>query len=101
MQDIFGHVYEFSLDQHGSRFIQQKLETATLEELNVALDEVLPRILTLITDVFGNYVVQKFLDHGALEHRLKLAGMLQGNVLSMSLQMYGCRVVQKALEVRL
>ena len=57
-QDIFGHVYEFSLDQHGSRFIQQKLESVPLDELTVALDEVLPRILTLITDVFGNYVVQ-------------------------------------------
>ncbi len=44
--------------------------------------------------------LQKFLDHGVLEHRLKLAGMLRGNVLSMSLQMYGCRVVQRALEVR-
>ncbi len=42
---------------------------------------------------------QKFLDHGVLEHRLKLAGMLRGNILSMSLQMYGCRVIQKALEV--
>ena len=50
--------------------------------------------------VFVSLSLQKFLDHGVLEHRLKLAGMLQGNVLSMSLQMYGCRVVQKALEVR-
>ena len=72
-----------------------------LDELSLAIDEVLPRILNMVTDVFGNYVVQKFLDHGQLEQRLKIFGMLQGNVLSMSLQMYGCRVVQKALEVRL
>jgi pumilio RNA-binding family len=58
MQDIFCHVYEFSLDQHGSRFIQQKLEIAPLEQLTVAFEEVLPRVLTLMTDVFGNYVVQ-------------------------------------------
>ena len=29
LTDIIGHVVEFSQDQHGSRFIQQKLETAT------------------------------------------------------------------------
>ena len=56
--DIFGHVYEFSLDQHGSRFIQQKLESVAHEQLEVALREVLPRCLALVTDVFGNYVVQ-------------------------------------------
>lgn len=99
-QDIFGHIFEFSLDQHGSRFIQQKLEVVGLDELKVAFDEVQPRILALMTDVFGNYVVQKFLDHGSEQHRLKLAGHLKGNVLSLSLQMYGCRVIQKALEVR-
>lgn len=30
--EIAGHVVEFSADQYGSRFIQQKLETATMEE---------------------------------------------------------------------
>ncbi len=58
VQDIAGHIYEFSLDQHGSRFIQQKLESVALSELAEALDEVLPRCITLMTDVFGNYVVQ-------------------------------------------
>ena len=28
-----------------------------------------------------------------------LAGVIKGHVLSLSLQMYGCRVIQKALEV--
>mmetsp|Transcript_21372 Transcript_21372/g.46751 ORF Transcript_21372/g.46751 Transcript_21372/m.46751 type:complete len:1134 (+) Transcript_21372:1-3402(+) len=99
IKDILGHVYEFSLDQHGSRFIQQKLETVSQEDLGIAFMEVLPRCLTLMTDVFGNYVIQKFLEHGSPEHRLKLAGQLKDNVMSLSLQMYGCRVVQKALEV--
>jgi len=29
LKDIVGHFVEFSGDQHGSRFIQQKLEAAT------------------------------------------------------------------------
>ena len=56
-QDIFGHIVEFSGDQHGSRFIQLKLETATAEEKQMFFDEIVPlSALQLIQDVFGNYV---------------------------------------------
>lgn len=50
-----------SSDQYGSRFIQQKLETATAEEKNMVFEEIMPHALSLMTDVFGNYVVQKVL----------------------------------------
>lgn len=46
-------------DQYGSRFIQQKLETATAEEKNMIYQEIMPQALALMTDVFGNYVIQK------------------------------------------
>lgn len=42
----------------------QKLEGIAPTDLDAAFSEVLPRILHLMTDVFGNYVVQKFLEHG-------------------------------------
>lgn len=48
-----------SADQYGSRFIQQKLETATTEEKNMVYQEIMPQALALMTDVFGNYVIQK------------------------------------------
>lgn len=48
-----------SADQHGSRFIQQKLEVAPPQEKQMIFEEVLPRALNLMTDVFGNYVIQK------------------------------------------
>ncbi|KAJ7547820.1 hypothetical protein O6H91_08G105300 [Diphasiastrum complanatum] len=99
LSDISGHVVEFSADQHGSRFIQQKLETSSLEEKCSVFEEVLPRALSLMTDVFGNYVIQKFFEHGTQEERKELADQLIGHVLTLSLQMYGCRVIQKALEV--
>ncbi|KAF9094198.1 mRNA binding protein puf3 [Mortierella sp. AD031] len=98
LKDIAGSVVEFSGDQHGSRFIQQKLETATEEEKAMVFDEILPHALQLMTDVFGNYVIQKFFEHGAQEHKSVLAKQMDGHVLSLALQMYGCRVVQKGLE---
>ncbi|XP_064991153.1 pumilio homolog 5-like [Musa acuminata AAA Group] len=99
LSNIAGHIVEFSTDQHGSRFIQQKLETCSLDEKTSAFKEVLPHASSLMTDVFGNYVIQKFFEHGNAEQRKELAIKLVGNVLPLSLQMYGCRVIQKALEV--
>ncbi|XP_059628106.1 pumilio homolog 1-like [Cornus florida] len=99
LSEIAGHVVEFSADQYGSRFIQQKLETATTEEKNMVFHEIMPQALTLMTDVFGNYVIQKFFEHGTASQIRELADQLNGHVLTLSLQMYGCRVIQKAIEV--
>ncbi|XP_031099603.1 pumilio homolog 1-like isoform X2 [Ipomoea triloba] len=99
LSEIAGHVVEFSADQYGSRFIQQKLETATAEEKNMVFQEIIPHAITLMTDVFGNYVIQKFFEHGMATQRRELANKLFGSVLTLSLQMYGCRVIQKAIEV--
>ncbi|KAJ8551671.1 hypothetical protein K7X08_021686 [Anisodus acutangulus] len=97
--DVLNHVVEFSKDQYGSRFIQKKLETATVEEKMKVFPEILPHAHSLMTDVSGNYVIQKFLEHGTESQRKELARQLIGHVFPLSLQMYGCRVIQKALEV--
>ena len=98
LQDIVGHIVEFSGDQHGSRFIQQKLETATPLEKQLVFNEILPNALKLMVDVFGNYVIQKFFEYGSPEQISQLGKELEGHVLSLSLQMYGCRVIQKLLQ---
>jgi mRNA-binding protein PUF3 len=90
-------VVEFSGDQHGSRFIQQKLETANSDEKEVVFSEIRPNSLQLMTDVFGNYVIQKFFEHGNQLQKSILAKQMEGHVLTLSLQMYGCRVVQKVM----
>ncbi|KAL0045822.1 hypothetical protein WJX82_005732 [Trebouxia sp. C0006] len=124
LQDIKGYVHDFCRDQHGSRFIQQKLADALPEEIMAVFEEVQPHAISLMQDVFGNYVIQKCFEHGSkevlealagviqgqqhgpcpgpvpsMEVLEALAGVIQGHVLALSLQMYGCRVIQKALEV--
>jgi pumilio RNA-binding family len=98
LRDVVGHFAEFSMDQHGSRFIQQKLERATNAEKDMVFKEILSSAPQLMTDVFGNYVIQKFFEFGSPEHKAYLAQRIRGNVLSLALQMYGCRVIQKAVE---
>ncbi|XP_073052446.1 pumilio homolog 5-like [Primulina eburnea] len=99
LADIVGHIGEFSVDQHGSRFIQQKLEHCSLGEKESVFKEVVPRASKLMTDVFGNYVIQKLFEYGSPGQKEGLANQLEGQILPLSLQMYGCRVIQKAFEV--
>ncbi|XP_073192026.1 pumilio homolog 2 isoform X8 [Lepidochelys kempii] len=98
LRDLVGHIVEFSQDQHGSRFIQQKLERATPAERQMVFAEILQAAYQLMTDVFGNYVIQKFFEFGSPDQKLALATRIRGHVLPLALQMYGCRVIQKALE---
>ncbi|KAL1640511.1 mRNA binding protein puf3 [Diplodia intermedia] len=98
LKDIYEYICEFSGDQHGSRFIQLKLESANSDEKERVFKEIQPNAMQLMTDVFGNYVIQKFFEHGDQSQKRILAGKMKGHVLGLSLQMYGCRVVQKALE---
>ncbi|KAK3087170.1 hypothetical protein FSP39_002529 [Pinctada imbricata] len=98
LKDLTNHVVEFSQDQHGSRFIQQKLERASSQEKSMVFNEILASAYQLMTDVFGNYVIQKFFEFGATDQKQTLAQRLRGHVLQLALQMYGCRVIQKALE---
>lgn len=48
-----------------------------------------------MTDVFGNYVIQKFFEHGNQSQKKVLANQMRNHILTLSTQMYGCRVVQK------
>ncbi|KAF2710869.1 ARM repeat-containing protein [Pleomassaria siparia CBS 279.74] len=98
LKDIYDHLVEFSGDQHGSRFVQQKLETANSDDKERVFKELQPNALQLMQDIFGNYVIQKFFEHGDQTQKRVLASRMKGNVFKLSMQMYGCRVVQKALE---
>ncbi|RWS14230.1 pumilio 2-like isoform X1 [Dinothrombium tinctorium] len=98
LRDLTDHIVEFSQDQHGSRFIQQKLERATPAEKQLVFNEIICSAYQLMTDVFGNYVIQKFFEFGTPEQKQSLAMKVKGHVLPLALQMYGCRVIQKALE---
>lgn len=51
-------------------------------------------------DVFGNYVIQKFFEHGDQNQKKLLANKMKGEVLALSTGMYGCRVVQKVCSCR-
>ncbi|KAG5440847.1 hypothetical protein PCK2_000002 [Pneumocystis canis] len=78
LKDIFGHIVEFSGDQHGSRFIQQALEIASIEDRETVFQEIFPSSLQLMADVFGNYVIQKFIEYGNQAQKTLLLERMKG-----------------------
>uniref|UniRef100_A0A0E0L149 PUM-HD domain-containing protein n=1 Tax=Oryza punctata TaxID=4537 RepID=A0A0E0L149_ORYPU len=103
------HVFQCSIDQCGICFIQQKVQTATPEEKFMIIDEIMPHAIELVTDVYGNYVIQKMIEQGAPFQWRKITICFLGSVLSISCQIsedmyghvvelsvhpYGCHVVQ-------
>jgi pumilio RNA-binding family len=98
LRDLSQHVVAFCQDQHGSRFIQQRLEVCSDVDKQLIFDEIIPSAQSLMTDVFGNYVLQKLFEYGTPDQCEALALLLKGQSVQLAMQMYGCRVVQKALE---
>lgn len=98
LKDIVGYVLEFCQDQHGSRFIQYELASASPSEREVIFNEIRDQSVELSDDVFGNYVIQKFFEFGSKTQKDILVSQFKGRMQELSMQMYACRVIQRALE---
>ncbi|PPR08084.1 hypothetical protein CVT24_010545 [Panaeolus cyanescens] len=91
---ILGHIVEFSKDQYGSRFIQQTLEKADLERKETLFAEIAPNHINPLL----RHVIQKFLDYGTEVQIATIVTLVEDQAYELSLDIYGCRVVQKAIE---
>lgn len=98
LREIYGSALEFCKDQHGSRFIQQELATASDIEKEVIFNEIRDHVIQLSHDVFGNYVIQKFFEFGTKTQKDILVEQFKGKLENLSLEMYACRVIQRAFE---
>eukprot|EP00759_Apiculatamorpha_spiralis_P047459 PhF_6_TR43133/c2_g1_i1/m.65987/K17943/PUM; pumilio RNA-binding family len=100
LEELRGHLVRLSKDQEGSRTVQRTLDAGLTEtEVFMILEEIIPSAVELITDVFGNYVVQRMFDVFRPAQRRALLRAMRGHIPDLALQTYGCRVLQKALEV--
>ncbi|KAG5494305.1 hypothetical protein GH5_02316 [Leishmania sp. Ghana 2012 LV757] len=99
LEDLSGYAVEFAKDQEGSRFIQSAVDSASPESVDILFHEIFDAPLELVTDIFGNYVLQKLLDKGNAPQLIFAAERMCGHVVELTMQTYGCRVIQKCIEV--
>lgn len=98
---LTGCIVQLSQQKSTSRFVQQAVAEQPQERVQAYFDEIiaehaLPR---LMMDIFGNYVMQKFLDVKNPKIIEAVCAEIVQNARRYALHSYGCRVMQRAIEL--
>jgi hypothetical protein len=91
-------IYLMCKDQHGCRFLQKKVEEGNAEDLAVIFEEILPNMVELMTDPFGNYLCQKLLEHCNDAQRTAMIRKASPDILRIAMNQHGTRALQKMIE---
>ncbi|KAL3588560.1 mRNA binding protein puf3 [Fusarium poae] len=95
---VFGWVVIAAGDCEISRFIQSKLITAKSDEKDRMFTEIGSDMISLMKDLYGNYVIQKLIEHGSMTQKMSVIETVRGHIVELSLNTFGCRVFQKIVE---
>ncbi|XP_043692277.1 putative pumilio homolog 8, chloroplastic [Telopea speciosissima] len=101
MDEVTGRIYLMAKDQHGCRFLQRKFSEGTAEDVEKIFLEIIGHIVELMTDPFGNYLVQKLLEVCDGDQRMQIIHAITrkpGDLVRISCDMHGTRAVQKVIE---
>ncbi|XP_015886236.3 uncharacterized protein LOC107421499 [Ziziphus jujuba] len=96
-----GYIYLIAKDQHGCRFLQRMLDEGTPQDVQIIFSEIIDHVVELMMNPFGNYLMQKLLDVCNEEQRMQILIMVTaepGELVRISLNTHGTRVVQKLIE---
>lgn len=92
-------VLALSLQMYGCRVIQKALEVATLEQQLAIVQELEGHVMRCVRDQNGNHVIQKIIECVPSPHIVTMLDTFIGQVVPLSTHPFGCRVVQRILEV--
>lgn len=86
-------------DQSGSRQLQYVLTSGNEESKSFLTDLVIPYFVQMSKNVFGNYVTQKLIEVANDDALHRISEIIRKNMKVLSMNSYGCRVVQKYFEI--
>lgn len=92
VDEVVGRINLLAKDHHGCRFLQCKLLEGTSEDVHKIFIEIIDHIVELMTDPFGNYLVQKLLEvcnEDQRMHIIHVATRKAGELVRVSCDMHG------------
>ncbi|KAK4186072.1 armadillo-type protein [Podospora australis] len=98
LQQATGQIYGLCKDQHGCRFLQKQLENRIPEQIHMIWLETREHVIELMTDPFGNYLVQKLLELCTEQERTALVQNAAPDMAAIALNQHGTRALQKMIE---
>ncbi|XP_058105924.1 uncharacterized protein LOC131249287 [Magnolia sinica] len=101
VDEIVGRIYLLAKDQHGCRFLQKKFAEGSSEDIRKIFVEIIGHIVELMTDPFGNYLIQKLLEVCNEDQRMQILQTVTrkpDEIIKISCNMHGTRAIQKVIE---
>lgn len=112
LEDFTGEIYSLCKDQHGCRFLQRqldlgrevsegKIQSTTLTNdiaATMIFNEIYLKIVELMTDPFGNYLIQKLFENVSTDQRIILVKNSAPEFIRIALNPHGTRALQKLVE---
>lgn len=102
LEDFNGEIYSLCKDQHGCRFLQRQLDLGQEGKGDIAatmiFNEIYLKIVELMTDPFGNYLIQKLFENVSVDQRIILVKNAAPAFIRIALDPHGTRALQKLVE---
>ncbi|CAL5329614.1 unnamed protein product [Camellia sinensis] len=95
------YIYLMAKDQHGCRFLQRMFDEGTPQDVQIIFNEIIDHVVELMMNPFGNYLMQKLLIVCNEEQVMQILLVITeepGQLVRISLNTHGTRVVQKLIE---
>lgn len=98
LNDYIGNIYSLCKDQHGCRFLQRQLDILGKDAADIIFNETKDHTIELMTDSFGNYLIQKLIERVNLQQRIQLSTIASPHFVEIALNSHGTRALQKLIE---
>ena len=92
------NIFQLGQDQAGCRFLQEKIESDPEKIAPIFFKSMIPNLLYLIKDPFGNYLVQKLFPHLSSEDFGIILKEISDHILDIGSNTHGTRVLQNIID---
>ena len=91
------NILRLGQDQAGCRFLQEKIDSDPEKVIPVFFKAIIPYLIPLTKDPFGNYLVQKFFPHLSPDEFKIILEKISLNIFDLGSDNHGTRVIQNMI----